>query len=223
MYVVYKITNKVNGIIYIGATNNLRRRLNEHKNHSQTKPNGSEFYKAINKYGWDNFSVEIIEICENEEIMFVQEQYYIELFDARNPLIGYNLAKGGKGGQTHDVSGELNPQYGKKKTEKQKRQVSEQFKNVPKTEEHKAKISKTLKGKPKTEEHIAKRSHPITVINVFTKEVVKFKSKTQAERELHTNFKTLQNGGVTRKGWKLFVEEGQETTESIDSEKDTIE
>lgn len=30
-------------------------------------------------------------------------------------------------------------------------------------------------------------------------------------------------GGVTRKGWKLFVEEGQETTESIDSEKDTIE
>lgn len=32
MYYVYMITNKYNNVLYVGVTNNLERRLSEHKN-----------------------------------------------------------------------------------------------------------------------------------------------------------------------------------------------
>lgn len=37
MYLIYKITNKINNKCYIGKTNNLRLRLNRHKYHVRKK------------------------------------------------------------------------------------------------------------------------------------------------------------------------------------------
>lgn len=89
---IYKITNLVNGKIYIGSSINLDRRLYEHK-HSRNKT--TVISKAISKYGVDKFQFEVIEICA-ETILIDRENYYIDLFRTLNSDIGYNLIKAGE-------------------------------------------------------------------------------------------------------------------------------
>ena len=59
-YCVYKITNKLNGKIYIGMSKNLENRWSSNGIHYK---NSKRFYNAIQKYGWDNF----------EKIVLVEE------------------------------------------------------------------------------------------------------------------------------------------------------
>ena len=49
--------------------------------------------KAIRKYGFDNFSSEVIEECP-EELVNEREVYWISHFDSTNK--GYNIAVGGR-------------------------------------------------------------------------------------------------------------------------------
>ena len=88
---VYKITNLVNNKIYIGITNNYKRRFREHKTNHNPK---SLICKAIQKYGEEKFAFEILysnlsieESC-NKEIKLIQQ------FDSLTPK-GYNISKGG--------------------------------------------------------------------------------------------------------------------------------
>ena len=53
---VYKIRNKINGKVYIGQTNNLERRLKEHR---FDKRSHKPIHDAIKKYGFENFEVTI--------------------------------------------------------------------------------------------------------------------------------------------------------------------
>jgi group I intron endonuclease len=84
---IYKITNLINGKIYIGQTNNYNRRHREHKN----KMYGNcekVLYNAINAYGFENFEMEQIEdYIENYN---EREQYWIEYYDCKVPK-GYNV------------------------------------------------------------------------------------------------------------------------------------
>lgn len=88
---VYKTTNLVNGKIYIG------------KHHrGQFDPNyygsGVLLWRAINKYGLANFTVEMLAPCFSLEELNEEESMIIDLLDSRNPEVGYNLAAGGDGG-----------------------------------------------------------------------------------------------------------------------------
>lgn len=60
---IYKITNKVNGKSYIGQSINIERRFREHCNRCE-----QQIDQAIQKYGIDNFSFDIIEECLPEEL-----------------------------------------------------------------------------------------------------------------------------------------------------------
>ena len=60
---------------------------------------GLKIVNAINKYGRENFSKNIIEECE-DSVASQREIYWIQYFNSINPLVGYNLSKGGTGG-TH--------------------------------------------------------------------------------------------------------------------------
>lgn len=95
---VYKITNQVNGKIYIGQTNNIKRRLQEHK-HDKRK--NKPIHSAIRKYGWENFKVDTLYFGANYNEM---EKYYISLYETQNKTKGYNIVAGGQ-----DSSGEDNP------------------------------------------------------------------------------------------------------------------
>lgn len=88
---IYKITNLINGKIYIGQTNNYKRRFNEHKSMIAPKNYNSSLYKAFIKYGINNFSFEVLEYTADYN---EREIYYIQLYNAHED--GYNLTTGGE-------------------------------------------------------------------------------------------------------------------------------
>jgi len=74
---VYKITNLINNKIYIGCSKNISSRYRSHIcNLKQGKSECRILQKAIIKYGFINFSFEVIEVCDNyyeREIVLLQE------------------------------------------------------------------------------------------------------------------------------------------------------
>ena len=96
---IYKITNKVNGKVYIGQSRDIKRRWYEHRKVKGDYDRHSyPLYSAIEKYGIDNFEFEIIEQCEIDELNN-REIYWIDKFNALVEKMGgngYNLTKGGQ-------------------------------------------------------------------------------------------------------------------------------
>lgn len=89
---IYKITNQINGKIYIGQSQNISQRWKAHRKHYQK--DDYPIYRAMRKYGIDNFSFEVIEECSLEELND-KEKYWIKYYDSHNPSNGYNLTDGG--------------------------------------------------------------------------------------------------------------------------------
>ncbi|MBR2773393.1 MAG: GIY-YIG nuclease family protein [Selenomonadaceae bacterium] len=87
---IYKITCKLNGLGYIGATNNFERRMAQHR---RSKAN-TYIAKAIHEHGWKNFKKEILEFCR-EEIADEREIYWIKELGTKHPN-GYNMTIGGE-------------------------------------------------------------------------------------------------------------------------------
>lgn len=91
--VIYKITNKINGHVYIGqTTRSLEKRVAEHVAEANS---GKGFYlhEAIRNYGWDNFDVEAIASTDNVDTLNELERFYIQKY--HSDVDGYNLAPGG--------------------------------------------------------------------------------------------------------------------------------
>jgi group I intron endonuclease len=87
---IYKTTNTVNGKIYIGK---------EKHNDNNYIGSGRILNNAVKKYGKEVFVKEILEDC-SLDIIDVRECYWIEHYDSTNWDIGYNITKGGTGGDT---------------------------------------------------------------------------------------------------------------------------
>lgn len=93
---IYKITNKINNKCYIGKAINIKRRWIEHRYMAQNSDCNYALYRAIRKYGLENFSFEIIEECpEDNHTLFEKEQYWIEYYNSFKD--GYNETLGGEG------------------------------------------------------------------------------------------------------------------------------
>lgn len=85
---IYKIKNLINGDFYIGSTQNLNKRYYTHLNHIRTNKNTCvKLIRAVNKYGEENFSFEIIEKCSVEDLLN-REQYYLDFLNPK-----YNISK----------------------------------------------------------------------------------------------------------------------------------
>jgi group I intron endonuclease len=106
---------------YIGITclNVNRRWQNGYGYKNQT------FYRAINKYGWDNFQHIIIAKGLNKETAEWLEIELIREFDTTNSNKGYNISTGGEGGSGVVLYGELNGMFGKHHTEESRKKMSE--------------------------------------------------------------------------------------------------
>lgn len=121
---IYKITNSINGKIYVGVTvGPINVRWNRHKfnalhyhdldNHSWNMP----LYRSMRKYGVDKFIVELLEEVDNSEIN-EKERYWIRELNTISPN-GYNVTIGG-----NVLLGKENPVYGHKHSEEFKKRLS---------------------------------------------------------------------------------------------------
>mgnify|MGYP003498005567 CR=1 FL=1 len=96
---IYKFTNKINGMSYIGQSTNIERRYKEHRTR---KCENSLFHDAITEYGFDNFDFSVVEICDIKELNN-KEVYYIKEYNTLFPN-GYNMSEGGHFGHPMGLS-----------------------------------------------------------------------------------------------------------------------
>lgn len=162
--IIYKITNRVNGKIYIGQTvQELEVRVRKHFSRAKTEIKYQyPLVNDIRKYGENNFDYEIIEIINKLEQLNEREVYWINHYKSIWPN-GYNVTEGGAGtkGYNHrqedklnmsklkvnKYEGENNPFYGKKHSEAQIEKWKKERKGRKLTDEWKINISKTRKRK----------------------------------------------------------------------------
>lgn len=112
MAYIYKIVNQINNKVYIGKTlESIEARWRQHiKNASKAEESNRPLYRAMNKYGIENFTIEPIEEC-NYAIVNEREQYWIKYFQSYigfKPSFGYNATLGGDGCQYIDYNNVIN-------------------------------------------------------------------------------------------------------------------
>lgn len=86
---VYKLTNKVNGKIYIGESENVAFRIKKYPSESKDRT----IIRAIKKYGWNNFQKEVIEVFPigvSKSILRTRETFWIKFLRSHAYKNGYN-------------------------------------------------------------------------------------------------------------------------------------
>lgn len=160
LHKIYKVTNTVNGKIYIGKTSEtVEKRWNRHVWFA-TKGRDIYFSNAIRKYDEDAFIIEVIAEAETDEWSSYLERMWILLLESANRKIGYNSTYGGEGFATGDKNpNRLNPRRGK--------QIWNFGKSL--SPEIREKISKSLMGKGAGENNpFYGKSHTPEMIRFFS-------------------------------------------------------
>lgn len=122
---IYYFRNKINNKYYIGQAINIRKRFSSHFIQIKKENNKYPIYRAILKYGIENFEYAVIgvfRIWESQEILKKKldflEKKYIKEYNSYGST-GYNQTLGGDGGV-----------LGYKMTEEQKKHISENSKRI---------------------------------------------------------------------------------------------
>lgn len=212
---IYKAENKILHKVYIGRTVDYARRIREHKSHA--KKDGGDFHLDIIKYGFESFEFSILYTCDKDDLDRLEIETikkYREVYGAENV---YNICKGGIGGLTHDVSGENNPCFNRKRTAEEVENIRKKLIGRPKPKGFGDKVSQALKGKPKSPDAVAKRSIPVIAKNIKTGDTIYFKSQSEASRSLCCDAHyALVHHAITKNGFIIFRSEGVETIENTD-------
>lgn len=142
---IYQITNNKNNKVYIGQTSQtLKKRFQHHKTPS------SECLKlkaAFNKYGRDNFKIELLTVAHTQEIADYWEQFFIEKYNSITN--GYNIRLGGN----------ASPMKGRTHTDETKKKISKASSQYRHSDETKKKMSEINIGRIFTDESKNKMSN----------------------------------------------------------------
>ena len=145
---IYSLTNKLNGKRLIGSTNNFEHRFGVYKC-ALNKGNYKSPYiqRAFKKYGTDAFRFELVNICNESDLLDV-EDYYIRAFDSMNCSRGYNLQTASRTTMTEEMKKKISEALiGKKKSENHCKNISKSKMGIKLSEEAKTKISQWRMGK----------------------------------------------------------------------------
>lgn len=184
---IYKLTCSFNSKIYIGKSVNLYARLNRHKNCNKSHARRGFLQNAIIKYGWESFSVEVLEIFEDFDNikdnipLLEREAYYIELFNCADRDKGYNVCK-----YSNDGTG------------------------IPLSENHKENIRLSKLGKPHTEDHKEKLRYG-KLINPMSQESRDKLRKVNLGKTMSQE--TRKKMSISKTGRKLSDETRQKISE----------
>ena len=95
--IIYKVTNNVNGMVYIGKTKrSLEARWKQHCRDVNSRIACFKFQKAIKEFGAENFTMVQIDCASTKEEADAKEVYWIRFYNAIEN--GYNVSPGGKAG-----------------------------------------------------------------------------------------------------------------------------
>lgn len=205
MAYIYKIENQINHKVYIGKTSysNPNKRWIEHQKDSKNpNRNHRALYRALNKYGIENFTFSILEETNNPE---EREMDYIQEYNSYH--FGYNETLGGDGGKYLQLP---------------EQEVCKYYltnKNLLKTANYFAcdvSIIKRILYKyniaivSREEVLKAKCSKPVAKIDKITNEIIEiYPSIMEAERQnnCHSHIKDVCNGKRKTAGgfiWKII-------------------
>jgi group I intron endonuclease len=206
MHFLYKITNQLNGKIYIGQSKNDKYRWRQHlyfaKNPNKT---GQYIHHAMAKYGAENFEFQIIAFCRNQEDANNIENTLILQYNSRDTQFGYNLTVGGNyGGHSEETKRKLSeatkqqikekghPSQGVKRSEEARQNMSaaQQNRNNNYTPEMRKRMSDSHKGQKHPSEVVEKRKLSLKATN-DAKIVAKVESG-----ELKCNAPGCEVGGI---------------------------
>lgn len=123
---VYIIICKINKKRYVGSSKQIHGRLHQHFNREPNLYPHKPLYEDINKYGKDNFEWDLLEECDEKDLL-TREQYW---YDKLQPE--YNLVRPGSSWQKSEKAMELHPDY--------KKEIGEHLKEKYSTQEYKTKF-----------------------------------------------------------------------------------
>ena len=166
-YTVYRHVNKINGKVYIGIT--CQKVDDRWKN---GKGYGSQhFSRAIEKYGWNSFTHEIVAENLSKKDACEMERILIKSHNATCSEFGYNQTLGGDGGGM----------YNRHHTDIAKKKISNARKVIGFSDAHKKHISDSKRG---LNHHFAKRVYQYTKDGILVKE---WEYMSLASKELNIN------------------------------------
>lgn len=151
---VYKITNIVNGKIYIGSAVKFKERFRIHKQGLRNNKHANRHLQgAWNIDGEGAFSFEVILVCDKKDTLFY-EQLIMDAYKSYNDKIGYNICPKAGSNLGRKSTEETKEKIRKVKTgvipsKESRKKLSETLLNLPNREEVNEKISNKLRGKPK--------------------------------------------------------------------------
>jgi len=166
---IYKFTNKHNNKVYIGKSVDLSKRLIIHKNTRLKSRRQTYFEHAIIKYGWDSFTLDILETFpefdkkreEDKIFLLKRESYYISEYKSTDKAYGYNLCEYSNDNTGRSLTEEHKEKIriantGKKMSLESIEKTRAAHLGVKLSEEHRKKLSQSKIGKkrgPHSEEH----------------------------------------------------------------------
>tara|TARA_Y100000310_G_C20448552_1_gene699600 strand:- start:94 stop:735 length:642 start_codon:yes stop_codon:yes gene_type:complete len=139
MYSIYLLKNTITDLKYIGVCQDFSQRM---RDHSKAKGDCRKLHFAIKKYGWENFTQEILfESWDKDYIWHEIEPFLIRNLKTKHPY-GYNLTDGGEGVPGFKMSKESIERSRKAKLGK-----PSWNKGIPMSFTHKENIRNSRKGK----------------------------------------------------------------------------
>ena len=180
---IYIIVNTENHKIYVGSTNRLNTRKNQHwYSLRHNKHPNKHLQSAWNKYGEDCFEFRIIELCPENKLIG-REDYWIKHYNSMDRKLGYNLVTAQRVTFTKE----------------HKRHISEScigrpsgFKGHHHSERNKKKFANFHIGKPAPNKGMKNPSAYVPIIGI---------SKSDGSE---IKFKSIQDAAISLKGHKKF-------------------
>lgn len=128
---IYKITNKINGNVYIGQAVDIYNRYHLHHkyDYKNEKYRNYKIYQAFKKYGIENFKVEVVELC-SPKLLDEREIFWIKYYNSFKD--GYNGTAGGQ---------YWSPKIHSEETEEKRRETREKNKSLQGENHPRAKLS----------------------------------------------------------------------------------
>ena len=208
IWCVYMHTNKVNHKVYVGITSRDPKKRWDYGNGYRGQ---KYFYRAIKKYGWDNFEHIIFAQGLSKDEACKMEICLIALYASNNSDHGYNLSSGGEGGGT-----------GIQWSDERRKHISNKLKGRVFSDEWKEKLSKAKIGRRASEETKKKLSEQRQgeLNNFYGKRHTDEARQIMSVRAKNRDKSTFNLDGLKLGGPKSYTEESyRKLSESHRGEK----